>query len=74
LKTGPIGCPQKSRNNYKSTLRNILEERRSNWHRRGTEIANFNWSHPLPSQHLISSFVIPHAFTILVVDSVVKYT
>jgi len=29
FKTGPLGCPEMSVNNYQSTLRNIQEERRS---------------------------------------------
>jgi hypothetical protein len=35
LMLGPIGCPATSVQNYHSTLRNILEERRSHLHRGG---------------------------------------
>jgi hypothetical protein len=31
LKIGPIGCPKTSAEDYHSTLRNILEERRSDF-------------------------------------------
>ena len=33
---GPIGCPETSVRNYRSTLRNIPEERRSHLHRGGS--------------------------------------
>jgi hypothetical protein len=35
LKIGPIGCPETSVKDYRSTLRNIPEERRSHQHRGG---------------------------------------
>jgi hypothetical protein len=36
LKTGPIGCPETSVQNYHTTLRNTPEERRSHRHGSGT--------------------------------------
>ena len=35
-KIGPISCPETSEQNYRSTLRNIAEERRSHLHRGGS--------------------------------------
>jgi hypothetical protein len=60
---GPIGCPETSATNYKSMLRNILEERRHHLYRGGSLKSIIQISYPFRESNPASARPWPSHYT-----------